>query len=94
MKLRLYNSKSIGVRTTPPNIIVRGGSFREVDALGKCLGFLWQEGLKRIEYDPSFDVFFFRGRGRLLKDREEGFVLSVADAKAGACKTIFEPPKF
>jgi hypothetical protein len=65
---------------------------RERSALAKVLKPLVREGICTIGYDPGYDVFFFRGKQRLAADARSGYVLSVADAKAGAWQTIFEPP--
>lgn len=65
---------------------------RERSALARVLKPLVREGICTIDYDPSYDVFFFRGKQRLAADVRSGYVLSVTDAKAGAWQTIHEPP--
>lgn len=67
---------------------------RERSALARVLKPLVREGICTIEYDPYFDVFFFRGKRRLNADVRSGYVLSVTDAKSGAWQTIYEPPSY
>lgn len=75
-----------------PRVIKRGMGTRERSALAKVLKPLVREGICTFEYDPHYDVFFFRGKKKLAKDVRNGYVLSVTDAKQGAWRTIFEPP--
>ena len=95
MKLKLYatGSRRLGAKETRVSI---KGDFKgaELDALGKCLGFLVGEGHTSIGYDSALQVFFFRGKRNLRADVNRGFVLSLTDARAGACDTIFQPPSF
>lgn len=75
-----------------PKIDYAGMSPRERAALAKVLRPLVREaGICRIAYDREYDVFHFRGKRSLRKDVDDGYVLSVHDANAGAWKTIYEP---
>lgn len=69
---------------------------REMEALAKNLPELVLDAeLSYFQYDPELDVFFFSAsKATQRKNWQEGFCLSIADAEAGAWKTIYEPPSF
>lgn len=94
MKLKLYAGQRKGSMKNAKVTIQGDLGSDELDAIGKCLGFLFGEGHTSIGYDRANAVFYFRGRKNLRKDLDDGFVLSLSDARKGACDTIFLPPSF
>lgn len=77
-------------------VIVGAMGEREWNALAKNLPDLVLEGeIIYFEYDPELACFFFNAsKAAQKRDWDQGHVLSLADAEAGAWRTIYESPSF